>query len=52
MCFCNCQWEQWSWAKEDCLCKKPKGLPCPHEVSDEEAERLNDEWEEPEPDDD
>lgn len=53
MCFSNCRWERYphGW-HEDCRCVKPKGWPCPQDVDDEEAERLNDEYDEYEPDED
>jgi len=48
MCFTgSCQYERYSYAKEDCICKKPAYLPCPMDLSDEEAESLNDEYDEP-----
>ena len=52
MCYCNCQYDRWSYEYEDCLCMKPKGLPCPQDLTDEEAEHLNNEWEEDAPDED
>ena len=41
-CFCNCEFERYpqGW-HEECHCVKPKGWPCPSDVSDEEAEKLN-----------
>jgi len=42
MCFTgSCCWERYSYAMEDCICRKPKNMPCPMTVSEEEAEELN-----------
>ena len=47
MCFTgSCQWERYSYKREDCICRKPSHLPCPMDIDDDEAERLNAEWEE------
>jgi len=49
MCFTGwCPHERYSYSQEDCICKKPAGWPCPEDVDDEEAERLNDEYDDPE----
>ena len=48
MCFTgSCQYERYSYSQEDCICKKPACLPCPMDLSDEETERINEEWDEP-----
>ena len=40
-CFCNCEFERYpqGW-HEECHCVKPKGWPCPSDVSDEEADYI------------
>ena len=53
VCFCNCQFESYPYGpNEDCICRKPKGWPCPEDVDDEEAERLNEEYADYEDDED
>ena len=45
MCYCGCSFEAYPHGpNEGCVCRKPRGYPCPDDVTDEaEIERLNDE---------
>ena len=54
MCYMGCAFERYPHGpNEGCVCKLPRGYECPMTIDDEEElERLNDEWEEFEPDDD
>ena len=40
MCFNGCNFEGMTSNPEVSICHKPKGMPCPHEVSEEEWEEL------------
>ena len=46
MCYCGCQYEAYKYGwNEGCYCRKPKGIPCVMEIDEEDAERLNEEYE-------
>lgn len=52
MCYCGCQFERYPRGpNEGCVCKLPRGYECPMEMSEEELDRLNEEFEEGEDDD-
>ena len=52
MCYCGCQFERYPRGpNEGCVCKLPRGYDCPMDMSEEELDRLNEEYE-PDEDDD
>lgn len=54
MCYCGCQFERYpKGPNEDCICRKPRGCPCPMDVleDDEDMDILQDDEDETEDDD-